>query len=214
MHKKDVAWWAGMTSAAFSLSQCMTAVVWGRASDRFGRKPTVLIGLTMTMVSCLLWGMSSSLPMAIVARSFAGGCNGNGMHSASFDKPLLTTKSWHHPHDGGRNGPREGTPTKSILCHASCLDSWFYLRPIIWRLLCQTRRELPWLIWKEQVLDQIPICSTKSSRQYPVSCRDHNWNSVSQGNIRDKAPPKGLRPCPRKEAYNCSQSYLPLTPQS
>ncbi|KAH9220683.1 major facilitator superfamily domain-containing protein [Leptodontidium sp. 2 PMI_412] len=77
VEKKHVAWWAGMTSAAFSLSQCLTAVIWGRASDRFGRKPTVLTGLTLTMISCLIWGMSSSLPMAIVARSFAGGCNGN-----------------------------------------------------------------------------------------------------------------------------------------
>ncbi|KAI9047593.1 hypothetical protein LZ554_008306 [Drepanopeziza brunnea f. sp. 'monogermtubi'] len=75
--KSEVAWWAGMTSAAFSLSQCTTAVIWGRASDRFGRKRTILIGLMMTMISVLFWGMSTSLPMAIVARSFAGACNGN-----------------------------------------------------------------------------------------------------------------------------------------
>ncbi|OWP04826.1 hypothetical protein B2J93_4108 [Marssonina coronariae] len=66
-----------MTSAAFSLSQCLTAVLWGRASDRYGRKPTILTGLTLTLTSCIIWGMSTSLPMAIIARSFAGGCNGN-----------------------------------------------------------------------------------------------------------------------------------------
>ncbi|PBP22974.1 major facilitator superfamily transporter [Diplocarpon rosae] len=77
VHKEHVAWWAGMTSAAFSLSQCVTAVLWGRASDRYGRKPTILAGLTLTLISCVLWGMSTSLPMAIIARSFAGGCNGN-----------------------------------------------------------------------------------------------------------------------------------------
>ncbi|CZT04429.1 related to E.coli tetracycline resistance protein TCR1 [Rhynchosporium graminicola] len=75
--KKEVAWWAGMTSAAFSLSQCLTAVIWGRISDRFGRKPTILAGLTCTMISTMLWGMSTSLPMAILARSLAGACNGN-----------------------------------------------------------------------------------------------------------------------------------------
>ncbi|KAL2063385.1 hypothetical protein VTL71DRAFT_5190 [Oculimacula yallundae] len=77
VHKKHVAWWAGMTSAAFSLSQCLTAVIWGRASDKFGRKPTILVGLTMTMMTCMIWGMSTSLPMAIVSRSLAGACNGN-----------------------------------------------------------------------------------------------------------------------------------------
>ncbi len=77
--KANVAKWAGITSAVFSLSQCVTAVMWGRASDKFGRKPAILIGLTCTMFSTLLWGMSTSLPMAITARALAGGCNGNGM---------------------------------------------------------------------------------------------------------------------------------------
>ncbi len=76
--KANVPKWAGITSAVFSLSQCLTAVVWGRASDWFGRKPSILVGLICTMISTLMWGMSTSLPMAIVARACAGGFNGNG----------------------------------------------------------------------------------------------------------------------------------------
>ncbi|KAH8812987.1 major facilitator superfamily domain-containing protein [Xylogone sp. PMI_703] len=75
--KKEVAKWAGITSAVFSLSQCVTAIFWGRASDIFGRKPTILVALTCTMICSIFWGMSISLPMAIIARSFAGACNGN-----------------------------------------------------------------------------------------------------------------------------------------
>ncbi|RDL33327.1 uncharacterized protein BP5553_08766 [Venustampulla echinocandica] len=75
--KKDVAKWAGITSAVFSLSQCVTAIIWGRASDRFGRKPAILVALTCTMVSTLFWGLSTSLPMAMLARALAGACNGN-----------------------------------------------------------------------------------------------------------------------------------------
>ncbi|TVY13525.1 putative membrane protein [Lachnellula arida] len=75
--EKQVAKWAGITSAAFSLSQCTTAIIWGRASDMFGRKPTILFGLTCTMICTLLWGMSTSLPMAIIVRALAGACNGN-----------------------------------------------------------------------------------------------------------------------------------------
>jgi MFS family permease len=77
--RQDVAKWAGMTSAVFSLSQCLTAILWGRASDKFGRKPTILMGLTATMITSVAWGMSTSLPMAITVRALAGGCNGNGM---------------------------------------------------------------------------------------------------------------------------------------
>jgi MFS family permease len=83
VEEKEVAKWAGITSAVFSLSQCTTAIMWGRASDKFGRKPTILFGLTCTMIVSLVWGMSVSLPMAIVARALAGACNGNGMRLRS-----------------------------------------------------------------------------------------------------------------------------------
>jgi MFS family permease len=73
----QIAQWAGLTSAAFSLSQCLTAIAWGRASDRFGRKPVILLGLACTMVTSVLFGLSKSLPWALVMRSLQGACNGN-----------------------------------------------------------------------------------------------------------------------------------------
>ena len=73
----QIAKWAGLTSAAFSLSQCVTAIAWGRASDRFGRKPAILIGLVCTMITSILFGLSHSLPWALAMRSLQGACNGN-----------------------------------------------------------------------------------------------------------------------------------------
>lgn len=78
IEKNDVAFWAGVTSAVFSLAQSLTAVPWGRLSDNIGRKPTILIGLFSTMICFLFWGLSTTLPMAIVARAIQGGGNGNG----------------------------------------------------------------------------------------------------------------------------------------
>lgn len=77
--KDNVAKWAGLTGAVFSLSQSMAAVPWGRASDRFGRKPIILTGLLCTMTCFVFWGISSSLPMAITIRAVMGGTNGNGI---------------------------------------------------------------------------------------------------------------------------------------
>lgn len=76
--KDDIAFWAGVTSAVFSLAQASTAVPWGRLADNIGRKPTILMGLLSTMVCFLIWGFSTSLPMAIFARAIQGGGNGNG----------------------------------------------------------------------------------------------------------------------------------------
>lgn len=75
--KDKVAEWAGFTSAVFSLSQAATGVFWGIASDRYGRKPVILLGLLCTMLACLLFGFSRSLPEAIAARAFSGSMNGN-----------------------------------------------------------------------------------------------------------------------------------------
>ncbi|KUJ24464.1 MFS general substrate transporter [Mollisia scopiformis] len=77
VERKNVAKWAGIAGASFSFAQCLTAILWGRASDRFGRKPTILFALFCTMTASLVWGMSRSLPMAIAARALAGACNGN-----------------------------------------------------------------------------------------------------------------------------------------
>jgi MFS family permease len=75
--ENDIARWAGLTSAAFSLSQGFTGLAWGAASDKFGRKPMILIGLFNTMITMLIWGFSTNLPMAITARTLAGLGNGN-----------------------------------------------------------------------------------------------------------------------------------------
>lgn len=75
--KSKVARWAGITSAVFSLSQAPTGIFWLRASDRFGRKPVIMVGLFCTMLACLLFGFSRSLLWAIAARAFAGSVNGN-----------------------------------------------------------------------------------------------------------------------------------------
>lgn len=43
--KDAVSKWAGIASAVFSLSQAVTGVLWGRASDRYGRKPVILCAM-------------------------------------------------------------------------------------------------------------------------------------------------------------------------
>lgn len=50
---------------------------WAKISDRIGRKPTILVGSMGAVFSALLFGFSTSLPMAIVARTFAGLLNPN-----------------------------------------------------------------------------------------------------------------------------------------
>ncbi|KJZ77470.1 hypothetical protein HIM_03194 [Hirsutella minnesotensis 3608] len=73
----EVAKWAGITTAIFAVSQGCVALPWGRASDRYGRKPILICGLISTMVCFLVWGVATSLPMAMAARAIQGAGNGN-----------------------------------------------------------------------------------------------------------------------------------------
>ncbi|KAH9828036.1 putative membrane protein [Teratosphaeria destructans] len=75
--EKEVGGWAGLCSAVFSISQACMGIPWGRFSDIYGRKTAILLGLSSTMLTSLLWGFSKNLPMALAARILAGAGNGN-----------------------------------------------------------------------------------------------------------------------------------------
>jgi len=91
IQKGEVAKYAGFTSAVFSLAQCTTAVYWGRASDKFGRKPIILCGLLATMISSVLFGLAQSFGFALTMRILAGACNGNGSFDISLHKLEILT---------------------------------------------------------------------------------------------------------------------------
>ncbi|KAF2091573.1 MFS general substrate transporter [Saccharata proteae CBS 121410] len=75
--ERQIAMYAGMVTSAFAFAEFMTGVMWGRLSDRFGRKPILLTGLAGTGLSMLLFGFAPNLPIALLARALGGLLNGN-----------------------------------------------------------------------------------------------------------------------------------------
>ena len=75
--KKEIGYWAGMASAAFSVGQFFFAIPWVRASDKYGRKPIILLAMFCAMASSLFFGFSKTLSWAIAARVCSGVSNGN-----------------------------------------------------------------------------------------------------------------------------------------
>jgi len=52
----------GLLMASFSAMQFLFAPIWGRISDRIGRRPILLVGLTGSVLFYLLFGYASDLP--------------------------------------------------------------------------------------------------------------------------------------------------------
>ena len=75
--ESDIAFHAGLLGTLYALANALTAVPWGELSDRIGRKPVIVLGMTCNALMAMLWGFSVNLPMALVARFLAGAGNGN-----------------------------------------------------------------------------------------------------------------------------------------
>ncbi|KAK6599828.1 major facilitator superfamily transporter [Botrytis cinerea] len=68
---------AGIMAGSFALAQLTTAMLWGRFSDRSGRKRVLLIGLSGTAISCLGFGFAQNFWQALIFRMIGGALNGN-----------------------------------------------------------------------------------------------------------------------------------------
>ena len=62
----------GLTLAAFPLAQLAGVPVMGALSDRFGRKPLLLISQATTCISFVMLGLATSLEMVILSRLIDG----------------------------------------------------------------------------------------------------------------------------------------------
>ncbi|GIN69986.1 tetracycline resistance MFS efflux pump [Bacillus sp. J14TS2] len=62
----------GLLMAVYSLMQLLFSPIWGRVSDRIGRKPVMLIGIFGLAISFFLMASASSLGMLFAARIIGG----------------------------------------------------------------------------------------------------------------------------------------------
>jgi MFS family permease len=65
-------WMIGWLIAAFSIVQLMVAPVWGRISDRYGRRPAILLGLCTSAVAFVIFGFANGILMLFVTRMVQG----------------------------------------------------------------------------------------------------------------------------------------------
>jgi MFS family permease len=66
----------GFIIAAFTVAQLLSAPMWGRLSDRVGRRPVVIIALTASGIAYLIFGFANSLFLLFLSRLVQGAGGG------------------------------------------------------------------------------------------------------------------------------------------
>ncbi|MEC9046506.1 MAG: MFS transporter [Planctomycetota bacterium] len=66
----------GLVVTSFTVAQLLTAPMWGRFSDRYGRRAAVAVALSASTVAYLLFGFADSLWMLLLSRVVQGAGGG------------------------------------------------------------------------------------------------------------------------------------------
>jgi Major Facilitator Superfamily len=134
--------YAGMLITAFAFAEFSTGMLWGRVSDRIGRKPVLIMGLIGTAFSMVCFGFARSLTGAILARALGGLLNGNvGVLQTTVAE--LVTKKEHQPR------------AYSIMPFVWCLGS--IIGPAMGGALAMPCEAYPWLFSRGGVFDTYPF---------------------------------------------------------
>jgi MFS family permease len=66
----------GLITSAFSAAQILSAPLWGRVSDRYGRRPALLIGLVASAAAFVVFGLADALWLLFASRLIQGAGGG------------------------------------------------------------------------------------------------------------------------------------------
>jgi MFS family permease len=66
----------GVLVSSYALAQLISAPLWGRVSDRYGRRPALMIGLGASAVAYVIFGFATSLWMLLASRLVQGAGGG------------------------------------------------------------------------------------------------------------------------------------------
>jgi MFS transporter, DHA1 family, tetracycline resistance protein len=92
--------------ASYSAMQMVATPIWGRVSDRRGRRPLIVAGLFASAVSYLIFGLAESLTLLLVSRVAAGAAGGT--ISVAHAYVADTTRAQERAHAMGLIGAASG----------------------------------------------------------------------------------------------------------
>ncbi len=83
----------GLLVMSYSLMQFFMTPVWGRLSDRIGRRPVLLISMGASALGYLIWGFAGSLTLLFASRIIAGIGNANIAVAQAYISDVTTPEN-------------------------------------------------------------------------------------------------------------------------
>lgn len=80
----------GLLTAVYSFVQFLVAPLWGRASDRWGRRPIILISLAGSAVAALIVGLAGTLLVLFLARILHGAAGASYVAAQAYVADVTT----------------------------------------------------------------------------------------------------------------------------
>jgi multidrug resistance protein len=66
----------GIIVSTFSVAQLLSAPLWGRVSDRYGRKPALIVGLSASVIAYIVFAYADSVWLLLLSRAIQGAGGG------------------------------------------------------------------------------------------------------------------------------------------
>ncbi|KZT61777.1 MFS general substrate transporter [Calocera cornea HHB12733] len=137
---ESVGYWSGWIESVFSLMQTVSMLFWGRAADRWGRKPVLVVSLAGVAVGSVAFGLAGNVWQMIALRSIAG----------IFSGTLVTVRTMISENSTARNQAR----AFSFFMFAGNLG--IFIGPIIGGALSKPATQYPSVFGGVWVLEKYP----------------------------------------------------------
>jgi MFS transporter, DHA1 family, tetracycline resistance protein len=92
-HYNATPFMVGLVMAIYSLGQFIAAPFWGQISDRYGRRPVLMLGMAGSAVSYIWLGFADTLWMLFAARALSGVMAGNISAAFAYMADITTREN-------------------------------------------------------------------------------------------------------------------------
>jgi MFS transporter, DHA1 family, tetracycline resistance protein len=83
----------GLVVGVYSLMQFFFAPIWGRLSDRVGRRPILILSLTGSVIGYLIFATAQSIPVLMISRLLAGIAAANISTAQAYITDITTSEN-------------------------------------------------------------------------------------------------------------------------